>query len=100
VAELEIGRRRDVHTLDAHAWALSANGRHDEARRQVERALAVGIKDPEILFHAGVIASRLGDRAQSSKYYRECLDASPSPETAAAARKGLGRAGNRDTRNE
>jgi hypothetical protein len=95
VAELEISRRRDVHTLDAHAWALSGNGKHTEARLQVEKALAVGIKDPEILFHAGVIASRLGDRALASKYYRECLGASPSPEMAAAARKGLGSAGNR-----
>jgi hypothetical protein len=59
VAELEIGRRQDVYTLSAHAWALCAAGRFKEADVQMKRALQVGVKDPETLERARVIASRL-----------------------------------------
>jgi tetratricopeptide (TPR) repeat protein len=52
VARLEIARRRDVYTLDAYAWALHASGQTAEARTQIERALAVGVRDPVILAHA------------------------------------------------
>lgn len=58
IAEAEVARRRDVHTLDAYAWALAANGRAAEARRAIEEALAVGVRDPRIRRHAEVIASR------------------------------------------
>jgi hypothetical protein len=55
VAEMEIARRQDVYTLDAYAWALHVNNRHAEARRQIDRALAVGVVDPLILKHADAI---------------------------------------------
>ena len=45
IAEEEFARRHDVFTLDAFAWALHVNGRDVEARKQVEAALAVGIRD-------------------------------------------------------
>jgi tetratricopeptide (TPR) repeat protein len=55
IASLELARRRDIYTLDAHAWALHKSGRHDEARRQIEAALAVGTRDPELLRHGAEI---------------------------------------------
>jgi tetratricopeptide (TPR) repeat protein len=55
IAELEFSRRQDVHTLDAYAWALHVNGRDGDARVQMDRALAVGIKDPELLARAAQI---------------------------------------------
>jgi len=58
IAEREAGRRRDVHTLDAYAWALLANGRTAEARAASEAALAVGTRDPRILRHAEAIVRR------------------------------------------
>jgi hypothetical protein len=36
IAQAEIARRSDIYTLDAYAWALAANGRHREARAQIE----------------------------------------------------------------
>jgi tetratricopeptide (TPR) repeat protein len=48
VARAEVARRRDVRTLDAHAWALHVNGRHAEARRQIQEVLAVGTVDPDL----------------------------------------------------
>ncbi len=58
VAEHEVARRRDVFTRDAYAWALVANGRWDEARREIQSALAVGTRDSKILSHAALIAGR------------------------------------------
>ena len=60
IAKVEIARRQDVHTLDVYAWALQANNHHREAREQMDRALAVGIKDPELLARASVIAKKSG----------------------------------------
>ncbi|MCZ2078427.1 MAG: tetratricopeptide repeat protein [Bryobacterales bacterium] len=59
VARLEIARRRDVYTLDAYAWALHKNRKAAEARRQMAAALAVGVRDPNILKHARVIGVEL-----------------------------------------
>jgi tetratricopeptide (TPR) repeat protein len=58
IARIEIARRQDVHTLDAYAWALYANGMYPEAREHIERALAVGIKDPEVLSRAAIIKEK------------------------------------------
>jgi len=60
LAEHELARRRDVLTRDAHAWALAANERWAEARRAMEAALAVGVRDPRVLAHARAIAERSG----------------------------------------
>jgi tetratricopeptide (TPR) repeat protein len=70
VARLEAARRHDVHTLHALAWALYANGNYKEAREQMEKALAVGIRDARFFLHAGEIALKQGDRAAAEKYLR------------------------------
>src|SRR5204863_635036 len=44
VAQSEYGRRHDVFTLDAYAWALHANGHDPEALKQIQTALEAGIR--------------------------------------------------------
>jgi tetratricopeptide (TPR) repeat protein len=73
VAEQEFSWRHDVYTLDAYAWALHVNGRDAEARKHIETALAVGIRDSKILAHAGEIALNLGDRTVAQKYLQEAV---------------------------
>lgn len=68
VAQTEYARRHDVFTLDAYAWALHVNRRDIEARTQITAALAVGIRDANILRHAGEIALSTGDRADAERY--------------------------------
>ena len=68
VADLERARRRDVLTLEARAWALHRNGRHAEARAEIESALAVGVRDPRLLYRAGVIAIAQGDGAAARRW--------------------------------
>jgi tetratricopeptide (TPR) repeat protein len=73
VAKQEYAWRHDVHTLDAYAWALHVNGQDAEARKQIEAALAVGIRDSKIFAHAGEIALKLRDRAAAQNYLQEAV---------------------------
>ncbi len=70
VARREIARRHDVHTLDAFAWALYANGQYIEAKQQMDLALKVGVREAPMFYHAGQIASKLGDSTQAEHYLR------------------------------
>jgi tetratricopeptide (TPR) repeat protein len=71
VAKQEFAWRRDVYTLDAYAWALHVNGQDAEARKQIETAMAVGIRDAKMLDHAGEIALKLGDKAAAERYLED-----------------------------
>jgi tetratricopeptide (TPR) repeat protein len=74
VATREFERRHDVHTLDAYAWALHVNGQNAEARKQIEAALAVGIRDSKFLRHAVEISLATGDSDAARKYLAQAVD--------------------------
>ena len=74
VAQREIARRHDVFTLDSYAWALYRNGQYADARKQIESALAVGIRDAKIFRHAGEIALKSGDNGAAARYLRESVE--------------------------
>jgi len=89
IAKIEIARRQDVETLDAYAWALDASGDPAEAHRQMQKALAVGLRDASFFYHAGAIASRLKDASAAERYFNDSLSVCPESETANAARAAL-----------
>ncbi|HEY6167927.1 MAG TPA: hypothetical protein VI454_07800 [Verrucomicrobiae bacterium] len=60
LATRELQDRADIFTHDAIAWAQSTAGRHANAWKSMERALAEGTQDARLFLHAGVIATRLG----------------------------------------
>lgn len=91
IARLEVARRHDVYTLDAYAWALHLNGQSAEARKQIEAALAVGIRDARIFYHAGMIAAKLNDRTAAARYFKQSLDLNPVSESAAEAHEAWGK---------
>lgn len=91
IAMREFERRKDVYTLDAYGWALAMNGRNDEASQQLQAALAVGVRDAQLFYHAGVIAERTGDIARAAQMLHESLAVNPVSEFAAAARAALER---------
>jgi tetratricopeptide (TPR) repeat protein len=74
VAKREFARRHDVFTLDSYAWALYGNGQCAEARKQIETALAVGIRDAKMFRHAGEIALNSGDRVAAERYLRKSAE--------------------------
>jgi len=89
IAELELGRRHDAYTLDAYAWALSANGKNVEAQTNIERALTVGLRDAQLLYHAGAIAARSGNVDAARNWLKESIDANPASEYSSPARDAL-----------
>jgi tetratricopeptide (TPR) repeat protein len=70
IASKETARRHDLFTLDSHAWALAANNDYDAAEAEIHKALATGVKDPNILYHAGAIALH-ENRTEEARQYLE-----------------------------
>jgi tetratricopeptide (TPR) repeat protein len=63
LAEEAAAKRRDVHTMDALAWAYFKGDRVEDAYRASEAAIRTGTRDARILRHAAAILSRRGDSA-------------------------------------
>jgi tetratricopeptide (TPR) repeat protein len=93
IARQEIDRRQDLYTRDALAWALHLNGKHQEASKQIGTALAVGIRDAKIFYHAGLIALKSRDREAAVRYLKQAIETNPLSEISDAAREELSRLG-------
>lgn len=91
IAKMEFARRQDIFTRDAYAWALQANGEQKQARDEIEKALAIGVRDPVILYHAGIIAQKNSDHVQAKKYLQESLNQAERSEVSDIARTALDR---------
>jgi len=59
------------------AWALYKNGKLTEASKASEKAMQFGTRDSLVLFHAGMIADRLGQRDKAFSDLKEALDINP-----------------------
>jgi len=75
LAELE--SRKDIYGYDAAAWAHYKNGNYKEAQILMEQAFALGTRDANLYYHAGMIALALGDKAQARIYLDEALAINP-----------------------
>lgn len=64
----ELAQRRDVHTHDAHAWALLAAGQEQSAQAAIEIALSQDTQDARLFYHAGAIAAANEDPAQARRW--------------------------------
>jgi tetratricopeptide (TPR) repeat protein len=74
IAKREFAWRHDVFTLDCYAWALHVNGQDKEARKHIEYALSVGVRDSKLIRHAGEIALATGDKTAAEKYLRQSAE--------------------------
>jgi len=77
LAQKELEVRHDVYTWDGVAWALYKNGKLKEAAKASEQAMRFGTRDSLLLFHAGMIAKRLGQREQAGNDLKEALQINP-----------------------
>ena len=89
IARMASGRRQDVFTLDAYAWALLRAGNSEEAWEQMQTALAPGIQNATFLYHAGCIRAALADSERATDYWERSLRLDPYSEVAAAAKRAL-----------
>jgi tetratricopeptide (TPR) repeat protein len=74
IAAKEAEKRHDSATLDAWAWALYRSGKLADARTQMDRALAPGVRDKGYLCHALQIATALHDSAAMERFGNACSD--------------------------
>ena len=74
-----------VDTLDAYAWALHRNGRHEDAWAAMEQALALDTPSALYHYHAGMIRLALGDTAGAREHLSRALDINPHFNRVAAA---------------
>jgi tetratricopeptide (TPR) repeat protein len=77
LAQKELELRHDVYTWDALAWALYKNGKMTEAAEASEKAMQFGTRDSLLLFHAGMIAEKLGQRERALSELKEALEINP-----------------------
>jgi tetratricopeptide (TPR) repeat protein len=78
LAQAERSGRGDVYTEDALGWALYRNGKFEEARAAMGRALAQHTRDARLLFHAGAIHMATGDRAGGRQLLESALALEPA----------------------
>ncbi|HEX8765448.1 MAG TPA: tetratricopeptide repeat protein [Candidatus Acidoferrum sp.] len=89
IAQIEIAKRHNVNTLDSYAWALYGNGRYEEAQKQIAVALAVGVREARMFYHAGLIAGKLHDDVSAARYLNQSVELNPYSECVSAAREAL-----------
>jgi tetratricopeptide (TPR) repeat protein len=77
LARKEFDVRHDIYTWDALAWALYKNSEPKEAATAIKEALRLGTKDPQLLFHAGMIFQRLGENETAKGYLRGAITLNP-----------------------
>jgi tetratricopeptide (TPR) repeat protein len=77
LARKEFEVRHDIYTWDALAWALYKNGEYDEAARASVKSLEFGTKDSLLLFHAGLIAEKLGRRDEARERLKAAVTINP-----------------------
>ncbi len=90
-AERDVELRPDIEAHDLHAWALYRNGRFEAAAEAIERALRLGTRRADFLYHAGLIYGALGDVDRSMAYLQDALAINPQfdPLQASLAREHL-----------
>jgi tetratricopeptide (TPR) repeat protein len=77
LAQAELTVRTDVYGWDAVAWTAYQAGQYPLAARAAQRAVALGTEDPRLLYHAGMAALGVGDRAQARVLLARALQLNP-----------------------
>ena len=90
---------KNVHEADTLAWCYYKTGDMDKAKEAITRALAHNTPDARILFHAGMIEAKRGNRISAKKYLDQALSLNPnfSPVLAPVAAQTLSRLGTRSS---
>jgi tetratricopeptide (TPR) repeat protein len=77
LAQKAYANRPSIHGADALAWALYKTGNYKEAQKYSQEALKLGTKDALKLFHAGMIALKLGDNTSARQDLEQALAINP-----------------------
>ena len=76
-ARKDLDLRRNFAAHDAMAWALYRNGQFAEARGQMNEALATGVKDARLFFHAAMIHLAAGQSDEGRRFLQLAAEINP-----------------------
>jgi tetratricopeptide (TPR) repeat protein len=68
---------KNVFVADTLAWCYYKKGQYEEAGKTIRKALRWNTPDAAILFHAGMIQAKLGDRGAAQKSLYRALSLNP-----------------------
>ncbi len=68
---------KNVIEADVLAWVYFKNGDQPRAIEAIKRALSQGTPDPEIHYHAGMIAAAAGDRLSARRHLIQAVGLNP-----------------------
>jgi tetratricopeptide (TPR) repeat protein len=77
IARRDLAARDDLFAEDTLAWALAMDGQWLSAQAHAEKAVATGIEDSRVQFHAGVIALKTGHVAEGRARLQRALAVNP-----------------------
>jgi tetratricopeptide (TPR) repeat protein len=76
-AREDLKLRQNAATRDALAWALYRNGQFPEALAEMNTALAYGVRDAHLLFHAAMIHLAAGQTDEGKRFLQETAALNP-----------------------
>jgi tetratricopeptide (TPR) repeat protein len=77
LARIAYQERQDCYSKDALAFALYRNGEGHEALPLARAAIALGIPDARLLYHAGLIERSAGDASRGDELLKRALALNP-----------------------
>jgi tetratricopeptide (TPR) repeat protein len=77
-AQRALDKRSTIYAKDVMAWALYQAGQYAAADDFSRQALQLGTQDALLLFHAGMIADRLGHTAEAQADLEQALSINPN----------------------
>jgi tetratricopeptide (TPR) repeat protein len=76
-ARKDLEMRHSISAHDAIAWALYRDGQFAEAGSEMKKALALGMRDAHLFFHASMIATANGNVAQGKQFLQRAAEVNP-----------------------
>ena len=73
LARKELKARHDIYAYDTLAWVCCKKGLYDEAEKAINIALAHNSRDAKLLYHAGIIAAKRGEKPKAKQYLTQAL---------------------------
>ena len=73
----ELKHRRDIYGHDLLGWALYKRGRYEEARVEMNAAMAMGTQDAAVFYHAGMVERAAGNNSRASVLLNRALAVNP-----------------------
>ena len=76
-ARRDLDLRRNYATREALAWALYRAGRIAESLDEIKQALAAGVKDAHLFFHAAMIHLAAGRTGEGKQFLKRAAEVNP-----------------------